>query len=511
MGGIIHIVRLQVQGKSGMKIHKKLFFCKGLHLFSVLLFFSFQIISCGVGKKPDLPEFSEEKLPPAYGLIEHRDAIRFLSAEAWWEGFGSPELSRLIEEAFENNHNILEAAARLDAAAASLVSARSSLWPSLSFDAEAGHQHTKNSETGRRQSSERYHALLAASYEVDVWGRVSALTAAEAARFRASAEDLDSLSMTIAATVAETWVLRVQTLGLISLVKRQSQEEDALWSIQQGRFSNGLASAMDVMAQREVLLALQARLTELQATQRLQAHTLALLTGKSAGTLMLEEENLDKLSMPALPDPGLPIELIEKRPDIRSAYQSLLAAGWEKEAAKAARLPALTLSAKGGLTAASFSLLGEGWLLDAAAGLALPLFDAGKRKAEVAEKEALLMEKATAYERIVLTAVKEVLDALTLEERQKMLLEESALRLEAAYATLEQALHRYRWGSDNFDTVLSARSRIRDLEELLLAQKVGLAGARISLYRALGGDWIKRNADQDGAGEPLVEDLAIVE
>ncbi|MCW7752688.1 efflux transporter outer membrane subunit [Desulfobotulus sp. H1] len=453
-----------------------------IHVLVLLSFF----FGCTARQYPT-PEGLPEGLPAAYEVEVLDEGA---SVQGWWELFGDRELVFLVEEALRRNYDIREAFARLEAAAADFGSVRAGELPDLTMTGEVGQQRTRNSETGQTRSSERYNTFLAASYEVDLWGRVAAASAAEGERFRASREDLESAAMTVAATVAEVWVARKQTLAHIDLVRVQLEEEKALLSIEEARFVSGMSSALDVLRQKETVLATTARLPDLKAELRLQQHRLALLTGRAAsGFRVGEDVSGDALVTVPLPATGLPLELLEQRPDIRAAHARLVASGWDLEATKALRLPKLTLSARAGLTAAGMSLLGEGWLLDAAADMALPLFDGGRRRANIDRSGAIVRERVAVFERTVMTAVKEVEDALAREERQEALVRETSLRLDAARITLEEAMRRYHWGDNNFDAVLTARTRIRDLEERIVEQQASRIQARIALYRALGGQW----------------------
>jgi NodT family efflux transporter outer membrane factor (OMF) lipoprotein len=449
------------------------------------------LFACG-RTQPQMPEISLTLLETPYaGQATWEGGEHPPEGSLWWESFGSRELNALVAEALAHNLEIREAMARLDAAAAAWDADTSAFWPEFTLSAEVGQQRLKDSETGRTRTVERYGLQMGASYEVDLWGRVAAAEAAEGERFRATAEDLESLSMTVAATMVEIWTSHQQTLALLGLVERQLGEEEALLSIEEARFAQGLASALDVLQQREVLLSMRSRLPELRADLRMQAHRMALLTAKSPSSFLPLSPDIPQAlwTLPTLPEPGLPLELLEKRPDIRAAKARVMAAGWDSAAAEALRLPRISLSGKGGFSAAGLHLLGQGWLLDAAAGMVLPVFDGGGRRADVRRTQALLRERLGAYERAVLTAVGEVEDALVQEVRQQALLRETELRLDAARITLEEALRRYAWGGDNFDAVLAARSRIRDLEERRVSQKAGQAQARIGLHRALGGWW----------------------
>jgi multidrug efflux system outer membrane protein len=197
--------------------------------------------------------------------------------------------------------------------------------------------------------------------------------------------------------------------------------------------------------------------------------------------------------MPAIgpfPAVGLPADLLANRPDVRAAGVRLQSAQWQVSAARANRLPALRLTADAQYGRSDLDLLFDTWLLSLAADLTAPIFDGGRRAAEVDRTRALVDENLWAYRRTVLTAVKEVEDAMVSEIRQREHIEGLKAVNATAQKGLEEAIGRYRNGLSDYLPVITQLLSFQDLERNLIVQQEQLIRYRIGLYRALGGGWL---------------------
>jgi outer membrane protein TolC len=190
-----------------------------------------------------------------------------------------------------------------------------------------------------------------------------------------------------------------------------------------------------------------------------------------------------------LPALGLPADLLANRPDVRAAGLRLQATEWQVAAARANRLPAIRLAAGAQYGRNDLDLLFDTWLLSLAANLTAPIFDGGRRAAEVDRTQAEADENLWAYRRIVLTAIKEVEDALENETRQLEHIEGLIAVREAAQNGLQEAIGRYRNGLSDYLPVLTQLLVVQDLERDLISQRALLVLYRVGLYRALGGGW----------------------
>jgi outer membrane protein TolC len=215
---------------------------------------------------------------------------------------------------------------------------------------------------------------------------------------------------------------------------------------------------------------------------------LSVLLGKAPRSpLVISRPDLPK---PApMPSTGIPADLLENRPDIKAAQLRLQSAGWNVSAARADRLPSLTLSARAIFENEHLDLLLDNWLLSLAANLTAPVFDGNRRAAEVDRTMAMKDENLAAYRQTILKAIREVEDALVTEARQQEHILKLKQVIQTARKALDQATLRYRNGLTDYLPVLTQLLSVQDLERDLITQHATLLTNRITLYRSLGGTW----------------------
>lgn len=412
----------------------------------------------------------------------------------WWESFGSQELNQLVEKALSDNFDIRSAWQRLKQAEAALNKTNSNRWPTLNYDAGAEKQwiETQTTSDGDRINTdvENWSAGLSAAYEVDLWGRLKAQREAEESAFQASREDFDAAKVTIAATVIETWLDILATRKQIAIMEDQIQTNSTLLELQEFRFVNGKATALDVSQQRQALASARSELPLLLLSERQLLNSLVFLLGKTSLTgLDITEAELPEVI--PLPKTDLPADLIASRPDVRAAGLRLKSADWTVSASRADRLPDITLSARSAFSSGKLDLLFNNWVNTLAAGITGPLFDGGKRSAEVDRTRAIAEERLTDYARTVATALKEVENSLTAETRQQQYITRLTEQKQAAQMTLKNARLQYINGQSDYLSYLAAWTSIQNLERKLVGENANLIKNRVALYRTLGGDWTR--------------------
>jgi outer membrane protein TolC len=190
-----------------------------------------------------------------------------------------------------------------------------------------------------------------------------------------------------------------------------------------------------------------------------------------------------------LPVAGLPADLLAKRPDVRAAGLRLKGADWSVAAAKADRLPSLTLSAEAALSSANLGLLLNNWLATLAAAITGPVFDGGYRKAEVERTRARAEQMLAEYGQVVLEAIQEVEDGLANEFHQREYLDRLSEELAAARQAQVQAQLHYVKGATDYLSVLTETLSAQALERTLVREKADLVKYRVALHRVLGGGW----------------------
>jgi outer membrane protein, multidrug efflux system len=445
----------------------------------------------------------------------------------WWMAFEDSELDRLVEEALAGNMRLRTAWDRLAQAAAVGRKAGAPLWPELTAGGGASRTRTvTETEVPKDGSSAAAAAAaaaagmtvetrtkdvvtyrtdlalnVAASYELDLWGRVRSTRRAALADAAASREDLDAAAMSLSAEVATTWYRLVKQRAQLDLLKRQEKVNRNFLGLTELRFKLGRGTAVDVLQQRQQLEAVRGDASLARMRKELLEHQLAVLLGRppKAG---VARARVKLPALPTMPAAGLPSELIARRPDVRAAFLRLGAADHRVAAGIADRFPRISLTARSETSAGQLRDLFDNWLASMAANILAPIFDAGRRKAEVQRARAAASEKLHAYGGTVLGAFREVEDAMTSERRGTEYLTNVSKRVKLAGSLTTTSRQRYANGGSDYLPVLIALRAEQNLEKLELAAQLSLIEYRIGLYRALGGAWeLKPSSREDDTGE----------
>ncbi len=406
-------------------------------------------------------------------------------ATEWWKAFGSSHLNRLVDEALAGNLTLEQAAARLEQAEAAARKSGADGRPSLNVQANSawGDPNAQGASTETSDSLGLY-----ASYEIDLWGRVRSTRNAAGAEFAASRFDLQTAAMTISSemvTAYVNWLAQNRILAVYeSQLSSSSEKLDAL----ELRYRTGQSTSLAVLQQRQAVAAAEAKLPPVRATIKGLEHSMTILLGKAAGTdLGLSLEPLPQ--MPDRPATGLPAEVVRNRPDVQAARLTLEAADWDVGAARAARLPTITLTGSQTTSGEDLDRLFDDWVSNLAAGLLGPLLDGGARKADVDRTLAVSRERLAAYRLAVLGAVKETEDALSSERHQAEYVDAIEKQLAAAQKTEVESIRRYRRGILPYLDTLTAITSRESLDIAMVQAQAELLSDRIQLYRVLGGDW----------------------
>jgi len=430
------------------------------------------------------------KLPDPTASIEPEG--RFTSSgevaldEQWWTLFNDPVLNRLVEQGHSENLTIKSAWDRLDQAGAVARQAGSSLLPSL--DANAAFTSTRTKTSGITSDSDLYSLGLAAGYELDLWGRVRGANKAADLELLATGEDLKSALLTVTAEVATTWLQLVEQYGQKRIINEQIAINGKTLELVELQFRTGKVGIADLLQQRQLVERNRGELTRVEVTISLLEHALAILLGKEPGEAgELEPASFHKL--PPLPETGLKIELLERRPDIQSAWYAVRAANQRTRSAIADRFPKVTLGARASTSSTNSSGLFDDWATSLSANLLGPIIDGGNRRAEVDRRRAITSEALNRYRLTVLEAITEVEDALVRELRQADYLASLEAQLELSTAATERIRDRYTKGSENYQRVLDSILSEQSLQRSILTARRQLYEYRIALYRSLAGGW----------------------
>lgn len=437
-----------------------------------------------------LPERDEPAEPVGVPESFSREGGERAFPVRWWEDFGSRELDRLVGEALTGNFTIRQAEARLRQAEASARVAGAGRYPRVDLAGEGGatRSRTETDGEGTTATSEDYALFLAAGYEIDLWGRVRSAYRESDLLAAAAGEDLAAARITLAGEVADRWLREVELRSRLELTRRQVETNRTYRELLLLRRRRGLATALAVFQQEQIVAATESLIPLLESELETVRQELAVLLGRPPRTDLALAA--DRLPRPRpRPGLGLPSEMIGNRPDIRAAFSRLAAADWAVSAARANRLPALTLTGSAGYRSGDFSNLFNNWFAAFAGGLLAPLIDGGRRSAEVERSRAEAEEQLAAYRETVLLALGEVEAALVREEKQAGYIFSLRRQLTAAENALAQAQFRFRKGEIEYLDVLSSLASTQSLEREVLVAERDLLRYRVALYRALAGSW----------------------
>lgn len=400
--------------------------------------------------------------------------------DRWWLAFEDSVLNGLVHEALQANFDLLSAWHRLREAKAVAKREGAALFPMLEGEAEG---EITRSDGG---NTERLQLGLTASYEVDLWGRIGSAVAAEEYRAKASLEEYRTAALSLTAELVLSWYRLLEAQSELALLSRQAQTNQQTLDLLKNRFYAGQLRGVDVLRQQQLLES--TREQQLAAGSRIEVlrHQLSVLLGR-----MPQQAPQAELSglptLPPLPDTGLPAELVNRRPDVRSAFLELKAADSDLAAAVSNQYPRLNLSASLVTLDDGSSKLFEDWIRSLAGNLLAPLFDGGRRAAEVERTDAVRSRRLYAYGQTVLQSFKEVEDALIREQQQVRRIESIAEQVRLAGESLDRLRTAYFNGAGNFIDVLIAETEVQELERELLASRLLRLEYRIGLYRALAG------------------------
>lgn len=406
----------------------------------------------------------------------------------WWRAFDAPALDTLVRDARGNNPGLAIATERVVQAELQLRSTGASRLPGVSLGANTS-ERSSRPDGASTTSAEATSASLSISWEVDLWGRLAAGVDAASASLAATRFDLDGVRLSLDANVASTWFEALAVAERLAIARENLEIAERLLALVEVRYRNGAASALDVSRQRTTVLSQRATITPLEVQLRQTRSALALLAGRFPQDFVSPEGTLEALSVPVVAA-GLPSDLLVRRPDIAAAEARLGAADANVAAARAALLPSVQLTGSGGLaSAALLSLVDPTRSTSIAAALAQTLFDGGRLRAQVDTARSRQRELIETYRQNVLTALKEVEDALGNVARASELEQSQRAIREEAQRSLRLSELRYREGADDLAAVLDAQRTLFQTQDQLAQQRLARLIAATDLYKALGGGW----------------------
>ncbi|MED5374424.1 MAG: efflux transporter outer membrane subunit [Myxococcota bacterium] len=432
----------------------------------------------GCGRKDAALDRPELRPPIPVEELRFSDAGTHLAGADWWSGFESAELSALVEQGLSDNLSVQAAFSRLEAAQAQVVQARAPLFPTVTGSA-GGSQ----SPGGTPSLS----AGVGVAYELDLWGRIRAETRVADHERQSTEADAQAAALSLSGEIARTWVSIAATRAQLSLLQEQQQANAGMTRIVRARFHNGVAREADALRQERLEVGTAEQSIAQQEALELLEHQLAVLLGRSpTEPPAVEIQALPAL--PPLPDAGIPVELIRRRPDVLSAEQALLAADAQVAVAITEQFPRLSFSLDLGSVGSTPEDLLTGWLTSLGVSLVAPILEGRSRRAEVHRSRAELDAAIADYGQALLVALQEVEDALAQDRLQAQRVENLTQQVLLAERTAEGLQAQYTGGLDvSYLDVLTGQTTAQQLRRDLIDARERQLLLRIQLYLALAG------------------------
>lgn len=408
--------------------------------------------------------------------------------EQWWTLFGDPVLDDLQRRLVIGNETLKSAVAAVAGARAAYEASRSAMYPTLS----AGLDATRSASPGSTAASNPGNSLsvsATASWEVDLWGRLSQASSGAQASLQASQDDLAAVRLSAQALLAQTYFSLRTADAQLALLDRNVALYRRSVDLTQVRYDDGVVARTDVLQAQTQLQSAQAQAADLEAGRAQLEHALAVLLGVPPSALGLERN----AALPPAPDvpPMLPSTLLERRPDIAAAQRRVAAAYAQIGVADAAWFPDLSLSANAGYRGASLARLvsAPNLLWSLGASVTEAVLDGGQRKLASAQARAAADQATAAYRQTVLTALQEVDDNLVLADRLQREAQFQAEALQAAQRNLEITLDQYRTGTVSYLNVVTAQTSALTSESNLLSVRNRQLAAVNQLLKNIAGRW----------------------
>ena len=385
----------------------------------------------------------------------------------WWKSFQDTKLDSLIALAVDRNYSVAMAINRIAAARANLWIERSNFFPSIGLNAGWTRQETSGNTSSLPQTTDHYYdASLSMSWELDIFGSIRKRVKAQKENFAASKEEYTGVMVSLAAEVASAYINLRELQQELEVVKKNSASQEEVLKITEVRYNTGLVAKLDVAQAKSVLYSTKASIPQLEAGINQYITTLAVLV-------------------------GMPVDLLLRRPDVRSAELSVNAQAALLGASKADWLPKVFLKGSFGYAARDLKDLtkSKSMTYEIAPSLNWTIFNGGQLVNATRLAKAQLDEAINQFNQTVLTAVQETDNAMN--SYRNSIKQIVALRevRNQGIETLKLSLELYKQGLSPFQNVLDAQRSLLSYENQLVQAQGSSLLQLIALYKALGGGW----------------------
>ena len=456
----------------------------GAAVIALVLMTGVSVSSCSPAKYCAEPELD---LPDRYTVSSGVDSATVADME-WWKVYADTTLQKLISDALEYNKDMLIAAERVRELEYRYRIQRSDLWPAISAEAYADNEYNNYGGDDPEPDDPELGPKLSLSWEIDLWGHLRWASREKLAEYLSGVEARRALKMTLVADVARAYFELLALDNELNIVRRTLNTRQAAVNKAKLRFDGGLTSEVPYQQSLVELASTASLVPDLEARVAMKESELAFLTGSypraiERGRALLELSYGREIPL------GVPSQLLERRPDIRAAYQDLLAAQAAVGVAQAERFPTFTIDLSGGLESNSFLDVLKSPFYYAAASLASPVFAFGKKKSQFKAAVSRYNQSRYEYEKTVMQAFREVYNAsVNFTSARK----NSSLKFDLQEATrkyVSLTTSQYIRGAISYLDFLDAQRAYFDAQVELSNAIMNEHLALVDMYKALGGGW----------------------
>lgn len=462
------------------------------------------VLGCSVGPKYRAPA---PVAPPAFKETppqQSADGTLWKAAKPmdeasrgfWWKVYEEPELNDLEDRLNHSNQTIAQAYQNFVAAKALVRQARSNRYPTLTVGPSYTRARTSASLSGQASSfpgqnlnSNNFNLPFDVSWEPDVWGKVRNTIKQAANQAQVSAADLANTRLSLQASLAEYYFeIRGQD-SLIALYQKTVEAYAKSLELTKKLQTTGIDSTQSVAQATLSLQTAQSALTNLHIARAQYEHAIAILIGEPAPSFSLPVHEL-ATAAPIVPS-GMPSELLERRPDIAAAERTMAAANAQIAIQTAAFYPSFTISGEAGLQSPTIGnwFTWPSRFFSIGPSASETLFDAGSRKAYLANYKALYEADAASYRQTVLTAFQQTEDQLAAQHYLHDQLGQQQAAIDAAQKNLDLANMLFKTGVDSYLDVYTAQTSLLTQQQTFINLRVSQMTSNVQLIEAIGGGW----------------------
>jgi multidrug efflux system outer membrane protein len=455
----------------------------------ILIVIGFTLSGCLVGPKYKRPEPNSISSYLAADSTANKDSVALV---AWTEVYKDPELLKLIRNVLDSNLDLLTAVSRVEEARAQYGFSKSSVWPSIGYDAFAGSNNLgeNSKEAGVGINQEVYQGLATMNWEIDLFGKLRHQKRADWASFIAEENNAQAVRISLIAETATLYFLLRDLDNRLDIANKTVESRTASLKVISDRYSKGYVAELDELQAKQQLAQAEALVPNLERQIITTENGMRLLIGQAPGAITRGNSTYDQQLPPEIP-PGLSSTLLERRPDIIAAEQFLVSQTEEIGVAAALRFPTISLNGFFGVASQSLSNIvdPESVAMGISGNLFGPIFEFGKNRRRVEVQKKRTEQLSYQYQKTVLTAFAEVDNSLASLRTYGVEHAAKSRELDAALKAFTLTQARYDEGYSNYLELLNQQDNLlsAQISESITQSQQNIAV--VNLFKALGGGW----------------------